>query len=95
VTVVLVWLAGLAAAFVGVLAATARYGCSAGDTGLACRRSGSILAVLLVLAVLAVVVTVTLLSTARSARPVVILGLAGFAVLAVCFALALLLLGTA
>ena len=89
-----IWLAGLVAGFFGLLGAAARYGCSSGDHGLACRTPGSLLGVLLIVAVIAVVTAVTVLSHGRPARDTVLLAVSGVAALAVCFVAARMLLDT-
>lgn len=75
----------MAAGFFGLLGAAARYGCGSNDHGLACRDSGSVLAVLIVLAVVAVVTTVTVLTHDRAPRRVVTIGIAGLLALLLCF----------
>lgn len=91
----LVWLAGLAAGFVAILAAVARYGCSTTDDGLACKTSGSVLGWLAVVAVIATVTAVTLMTLTRPARGVLMIGGFGLAALAFCFVAARSLLATA
>jgi hypothetical protein len=94
VAVAVVWFGGLAAGFVGMLAAAAHYGCGIHDSGLACERSGSVCGALIVVAVVAVVVAVTMLTFDRPARRVLVVSGIGFALLAVLFALAAVLLST-
>ena len=91
----MVWLAGLAAGFVGLLSATAHYGCSAGDHGFACHTSGSVVGWLLVAAVIAIVIAVTVLTLNRSARGVLTVGGVSLVALALCFVAARSLLATA
>jgi hypothetical protein len=93
-TVAVVWLAGLTAGFYGLLAATARYGCSSADHALACGTPGSLLGVLVVVVVIAVVTAVTVLAFGRGDRAVVWFGATGLAALALCFAGARMLLST-
>ena len=90
----MVWLAGLAAGFFGLLGAAARYGCGANDDGLACRGSGSLLGVLLVAAVITIVTAVTVLTHDREPRRVLTVGAIGLVGLLLCFGFARLLLGT-
>ena len=89
------WLAGLAAGFVAFLAGVARYGCSAGDDGLACETSGSVLGWLVVAAVIAVVTAVTLMTLNRPRRGVLLVSGFGLAALVCCFLAARSLLATA
>jgi hypothetical protein len=89
-----VWIAGLAAGFFGLLGAAARYGCGANDKGLACQGTGSLLGVLIVVAVVAVVTSVTVLTHDRQPRRVLTVGAMGLVGLAACFLLARVLLGT-
>ncbi len=93
-TILVVWLGGLGAGFFGLLGAAARYGCGNNDHGLACRGSGSLLAVLIVLAVVAVVTTVTVVTHDRSPQRVVAVGILGLVALFLCFLAARGLLGT-
>jgi hypothetical protein len=93
-TVVVVWIGGLVAGFFGLLSAAARYGCGATDTGLACRKSGSVVGVLVVLAVIGVVTTVTVMSHDRPPRRLMTIGLTGLAALLLCFIAARALLST-
>jgi hypothetical protein len=93
-TVGVVWLAGLAAGFFGLLGAAARYGCGANDHGFGCRGSGSVVGVLIVVAVVAIVTAVTVLSFDRDPRRVIGIGGLGLIALAVCFVAARTLLGT-
>ena len=94
-TVVVVWFGGLAAGFVGILAAVAKYGCGLHDSGLACETSGSVYGILIVLAAVAIVTAVTMLTFEQPTRRVLIVGAVGLAALAALFALAELLLATA
>ena len=94
-TVSVIWLGGLAAGFFGLLGATAKYGCASGDNGFGCRTSGSIVGILIVVAVIAIVIAVTTLTVDRPRHRVLVVGLVGFGALAVCFALAQVLLATA
>jgi hypothetical protein len=90
-----VWLCGLGAGFTALLAATARYGCAADDSGMACRPSGSALGIVLAVTVIAVVVAVGVLTAGQPARRVFVVGGAGVAAFAVCFVAARSLLATA
>ncbi len=94
-TVIVIWLSGLVAGFFGLLGAAARYGCGAGDDGLACHTSGSVAGVLIVVAVISVVTAVTVLSQDRPVRGVLVIGGVGLAALALCFVAARSLLATA
>jgi hypothetical protein len=87
-TVSVIWLAGLAAGFFALLGAAAKYGCTNGNNGFGCRTSGSVAGMLLVAAVIAVVIAATVLTHDRPRRRVLIVGAAGFAALAICFAAA-------
>jgi hypothetical protein len=89
-----VWLAGLAAGFFGLLGAAARYGCGVNDKGLACTGSGSTLGVLLVLAVITVVTVVTVRIHDREPRRVITIGAVGLVALALCLLFARMLLDT-
>jgi hypothetical protein len=89
-----IWLAGLAAGFFGLLSAAAKYGCASTDRGLGCRTSGSILGTLVVVAVVAVVTLVTVVTHDQPTRRVVVVGIAGLVVLGACFVAARLLLAT-
>jgi hypothetical protein len=93
-TVAVVWICGLTAGFFALLSAAARYGCGAGDKGLACRTSGSVVGILVVIAVIVVVTTVTVMSHDRPPRRLLTIGLTGVAVLTLCFLAARALLGT-
>jgi hypothetical protein len=93
-TITVVWLAGLAAGFFGLLGAAARYGCGASDTGLGCRTSGSVVGVLIVIAVIAVVTAVTVMTHDRTTRSVMMIGAAGLAALVLCYIAARSLLAT-
>ncbi|MDT4913974.1 MAG: hypothetical protein QOC66_3102 [Pseudonocardiales bacterium] len=88
------WVCGLAAGFFGLLAAAARYGCGASDTGLACRTSGSVIGILVVIAVIIVVTTVTVLSDDQPPRRLMTIGGTGLAALLLCFLAARALLST-
>jgi hypothetical protein len=90
----LVWLVGLAAGFVAVLAAVARYGCPDGSSGLACRPAGSALGWLMFALVLIVLAGATFVLLYRSGRGPVILALVAGGVLAGLLALAWTLAGT-
>jgi len=94
VAIAFVWFAGLAAGFVGILAAVARFGCGMHDSGLACETSGSVYGVLIVVAVVAAVTATTMLTFGRPARRVLIVSGIGFAALVVLFVLGRLLLST-
>jgi hypothetical protein len=94
VTLIVVWLGGLAAGFFGLLGAAARYGCGSSDHGLACRGSGSFVGVLLIVVVISVVTGVTVLTYDRAPRRVILVGIAGLVGLTVCFLLARALLAT-
>jgi hypothetical protein len=94
-TVSIIWLGGLAAGFFGLLGAAAKYGCASGDNGFGCRTSGSVVGILLVIAVIAVVIAVTVLTHDRPLRRILVVGIVGLAVLALCFAAAQVLLATA
>jgi hypothetical protein len=93
-TVAVVWLCGLAAGFFGLLSAAARYGCGAGDNGLACRTSGSVVGILVVIAVIVVVTTVTVMSHDQPPRRLITMGASGLAALLLCFIAARALLST-
>lgn len=93
-TVGAIWLCGLAAGFVAILAAAARYGCAPHDAGFACRTSGSVVGIVLVVAVISVIIAVTVLTYDRPARRVLVVGGVGLGGLIVCFALARVLLAT-
>jgi hypothetical protein len=94
-TLAVVWLAGLAAGFVGALSAVARYGCGTNDDGFACRGSGSLVGVLIVAAAIVIVVAVTLMTHDRPARRVLTVGGVGVASLVICLVAARGLLSTA
>jgi hypothetical protein len=94
VAVALVWFGGLAAGFVGILAAVAKYGCGLHDAGFACETSGSVCGVLIVLAAVAVVTAVTMLTFEQPTRRVLIVSGIGFAGLVALFVLAEVLLAT-
>ncbi|MGI8680145.1 MAG: hypothetical protein ACR2LX_15955 [Jatrophihabitans sp.] len=84
-TLAVVWLAGVAAGFFAILASFAAYGCSSSDNGLACRTSGTVVAVLVVVAVIAVVTAATVFTYERDPRRVVTVGVCGVVALVVCF----------
>jgi hypothetical protein len=94
IVVAVVWFGGLAAGFVGILAAVAQYGCGMDDSGFACKTSGSVCGVLIVVAAVAVVTAATLLTFERPVRRIVIVGGIGLAALAALFVLAEVLLAT-
>ena len=81
-TLLLVWLAGLAAGLFALLGAAARYTtCSSHATSLACRSTGTSLGVVLVVCVIAIVTAATVLSYGRTRRGVVTIGLVAILVL--------------
>lgn len=95
-TLVVVWLCGLAAGFFAILSAAAKYTtCSRHATGLACRASGSGIGIAIVVAVILVVAIVTATTYARAQRGVVLVGAGGVAALIGCLVAARSLLGTA
>jgi hypothetical protein len=94
IAIAVVWFGGLAAGFVGILAAVAKYGCGMTDSGFACKTSGSVCGVLIVVAAIATVIAATLLTYGRPARRVMIVGGIGLAALVVLFVLGLMLLAT-
>jgi hypothetical protein len=94
VTVAFVWFGGLAAGFVGILAAVAKYGCGLHDSGFACETSGSVCGIVIVLAAVAVVTAVTMLTFDQPTRRVLVVGGIGFAGLVALFVLAEVLLAT-
>ncbi|MGH8963544.1 MAG: hypothetical protein ACRDWT_20530 [Jatrophihabitantaceae bacterium] len=82
-TLVLIWLAGIAAGLFALLGAAARYTtCSSHATTLACRSSGTTLGAVLVVAVVAVVTTITVATHGRDRRWIAIAGAVGLLVLA-------------
>ena len=83
-TVSVIWLGGLGAGFVGLLAAAARYGCAASDNGFGCSTSGEVVGIVLVLAVIVVVTVVTVMTHDRPVRRVLLIGGYGAAALIVC-----------
>jgi hypothetical protein len=89
-----VWLGGLAAGLFGLLAASAKYGCTPGSSGLGCRTAGSLLGLALVVGVIAVVTAVTVLTDGRDTRRVVVVGGVGIVLLLACFLVAEGILGT-
>lgn len=93
-TVLLVWLAGLAAGFFAILASFVRFGCGDGDDGLACQNSGTALAIAVVVGVIAIVTVVTVLTYEREPRRIVITGVGGLIALAALFLAARSLLST-
>ncbi len=83
-TVSVVWVCGLAAGFVALLASAARYGCSSSNNGFGCGTSGEVVGIVLVVTVIAIVTLVTLLTNDRPARRVLTVGAVGLAALVVC-----------
>lgn len=84
-TLAIVWLAGLAAGFFAILASFAGYGCSSNDNGLACRTSGTLVAVLVVVVVIAVVTAVTVFTYEREPRLIVLAGGGALLALVLCY----------
>jgi uncharacterized membrane protein len=84
-TVSVIWLCGLGAGFVALLAAAAKYGCAASNDGFGCGASGEVVGVVLVITVIAVVILVTLMTHDRPARRVLTVGGFGLAALVLCF----------
>jgi hypothetical protein len=94
--VAVVWAAGVAAGLFALLAGGSRFAtCSAHATGLACRSTGTALAVLLLLAVVAVVSTATVLAVSRTPAHLVVLTVVALVLLAGCLIGARSLLATA
>ena len=94
-TVLVIWLAGIAAGLFALLGAAAKYTtCSANATTLACRSSGTSLGVVLVVAVVAVVTTITVVTHGKDRRWVMVAGAVGLLALACLFMAARALLGT-
>jgi hypothetical protein len=83
-TVSVVWLCGLGAGFVAMLASAARYGCSSSNDGFGCGTSGEVVGIVLVITVIAVVILVTLMTNDRPVRRVLTVGSLGLAALIVC-----------
>ncbi|HEV7204292.1 MAG TPA: hypothetical protein VGN18_06745 [Jatrophihabitans sp.] len=95
IVLTVVWLGGLAAGLVALLAASAKYGCMPGSSGLGCRTSGSMLGFALVPVVILIVTAVTVLTDRGEPRHVIVVGGVGIVALLACFLVAEGILGTA
>jgi hypothetical protein len=94
--VLLVWAAGVAAGLFTLLAGGSRFAtCSAHATGLACRGTGTVLAVLLLIGIVAVVTTATVLAATRTPPQLAVVTVVAIAVLVGCLVGARSLLATA
>lgn len=93
---VVVWIAGLAAGFFGLLSASAKYTtCGTHSKGLACGTTGTALGALLVVGIISTVSATTVLTHGKSPREVALWSAGGVGVLVICYYSAQALLGTA
>ncbi|MDP9093071.1 MAG: hypothetical protein M3N95_09070 [Actinomycetota bacterium] len=91
----LIWLGGLAAGFLSILAAAARYSCAPTAHGLACRPAGTAAGGGLIIAVIAIVTAVTVTTHDTGRRRLAAWTFAGATALLGCYVGARALIGTA